>query len=109
MAPPRSSSGKLDVLELGNLDAKRDWGYAKEYVDGMYRMLQAPEPDTFVLATEPHRNRARLCADGIQGGRTSSLISADPASTKQAVDAEERQDTGPGQSEVLPAGRSRLC
>jgi GDPmannose 4,6-dehydratase len=43
--------GKLDTLELGNLDAKRDWGYAKEYVDGMYRMLQAPEPDTFVLAT----------------------------------------------------------
>jgi GDPmannose 4,6-dehydratase len=43
--------GKLDVLELGNLDAQRDWGFAKEYVDGMWRMLQAPEPDTFVLAT----------------------------------------------------------
>ena len=45
------SLGKLDVLELGNIDAKRDWGFAKEYVDGMYRMLQANEPDTFVLAT----------------------------------------------------------
>jgi len=45
------SLGLLDVLELGNLDAKRDWGFAKEYVDGMYRMLQASEPDTFVLAT----------------------------------------------------------
>ncbi len=43
--------GKLDTLELGNMDAKRDWGYAKEYVDGMYRMLQAEQPDTFVLAT----------------------------------------------------------
>ena len=43
--------GKLDVLELGNLDAKRDWGFAKEYVEGMYLMLQAKEPDTFVLAT----------------------------------------------------------
>jgi len=43
--------GKLNVLELGNLDAKRDWGYAKEYVEGMWRMLQAEEPDTFVLAT----------------------------------------------------------
>ncbi len=42
---------KLDVLELGNLDAKRDWGYAKEYVEGMWRILQAAEPDTFVLAT----------------------------------------------------------
>lgn len=43
--------GKLDVLELGNLDAKRDWGFAKEYVEGMWRMLQVDEPDTYVLAT----------------------------------------------------------
>ena len=43
--------GQLDCLELGNLDAKRDWGFAKEYVEGMWRMLQAKEPDTFVLAT----------------------------------------------------------
>ena len=42
---------KLDVLELGNLDAKRDWGYAKEYVEGMWRMLQIDVPDTFILAT----------------------------------------------------------
>ena len=42
---------KLDVLELGNLDAKRDWGYAKEYVEGMWRILQAKDPDTFILAT----------------------------------------------------------
>jgi len=43
--------GKLDVLELGNMDAKRDWGFAKEYVEGMWLMLQADVPDTFVLAT----------------------------------------------------------
>ncbi|PXX23821.1 MULTISPECIES: GDP-mannose 4,6-dehydratase [Burkholderia] len=43
--------GKLDVLELGNLDAKRDWGFAQEYVEGMWRMLQASRPDTYVLAT----------------------------------------------------------
>jgi GDPmannose 4,6-dehydratase len=43
--------GMLDEVRLGNLDAKRDWGYAKEYVEGMWRMLQADEPDTFVLAT----------------------------------------------------------
>jgi GDPmannose 4,6-dehydratase len=43
--------GKQDVLELGNLDAKRDWGYAREYVEGMWRILQAEQPDTFVLAT----------------------------------------------------------
>lgn len=43
--------GKQDVVELGNMDAKRDWGFAKDYVDGMWRMLQADEPDSFVLAT----------------------------------------------------------
>lgn len=43
--------GKLECLELGNIDAKRDWGYAQEYVDGMWRMLQADEPDTYVLST----------------------------------------------------------
>jgi GDPmannose 4,6-dehydratase len=48
--------GQLDCLELGNLDAKRDWGYAKEYVEGMWRMLQADEPDTFVLATNRTEN-----------------------------------------------------
>ncbi|MDQ7956689.1 MAG: GDP-mannose 4,6-dehydratase, partial [Pseudomonadota bacterium] len=43
--------GKLETLELGNLDAKRDWGFAKEYVEGMWLMLQAEEPDSYVLAT----------------------------------------------------------
>ena len=43
--------GSQDVLELGNLDAKRDWGYAKEYVEGMWCMLQADTADTYVLAT----------------------------------------------------------
>lgn len=43
--------GKQDMLELGNLDAKRDWGYAKEYVDAMWRMLQVDQPDTYVVAT----------------------------------------------------------
>jgi GDPmannose 4,6-dehydratase len=43
--------GSATHLELGNLDAQRDWGFAKEYVEGMWRMLQVEEPDTFVLAT----------------------------------------------------------
>jgi GDPmannose 4,6-dehydratase len=43
--------GKLDCLELGNLDAKRDWGFAREYVEGMWQMLQVDMPDTYVLAT----------------------------------------------------------
>lgn len=47
----RMKTGTQDCLELGNLDAKRDWGFAGEYIDGMYRMLQTDTPDTFVLAT----------------------------------------------------------
>ena len=47
----RIRAGKQERLELGNLDAKRDWGYAEEYVEGMWRMLQADKPDTYVLAT----------------------------------------------------------
>jgi len=44
-------TGRLECVELGNLDAKRDWGYAPEYVEGMWRMLQAEQPDSYVLAT----------------------------------------------------------
>ena len=43
--------GLLDQLHLGNLDAKRDWGHAKDYVEGMWRMLQQDTPDDYVLAT----------------------------------------------------------
>ncbi|MFA5171074.1 MAG: GDP-mannose 4,6-dehydratase [Sulfuriferula sp.] len=43
--------GKQDVLELGNMDAKRDWGFAKEYVEGMWLMLQVEKPETYILAT----------------------------------------------------------
>lgn len=51
-------NGKQDVLELGNLNSKRDWGYAPDYVEGMWRMLQEDEPDDYVLATnETHTIR----------------------------------------------------
>lgn len=54
--------GKLDCMELGNLDAKRDWGFAKEYVEGMWRMLQVDTPDTYVLAT----NRTETVRDFVE-------------------------------------------
>ena len=44
-------AGKQDYLYMGNLDAVRDWGYAPEYVEGMWRMLQADKPEDYVLAT----------------------------------------------------------
>jgi GDPmannose 4,6-dehydratase len=50
-AVARIQLGKQDVVELGNLEAKRDWGYAGDYVEGMWRMLQQDQPDDYVLAT----------------------------------------------------------
>ena len=50
-AVARIAEGLQDELHLGNLDARRDWGYAPEYVEGMWRMLQVDEPDDYVLAT----------------------------------------------------------
>ncbi len=58
LSAARIAAGLQPKLKLGNLDAKRDWGYAKEYVEGMWRMLQHDEPDDFVLATgETHSVR----------------------------------------------------
>jgi GDPmannose 4,6-dehydratase len=54
-------AGKQEHLFLGNLDAKRDWGYAKEYVDAMWRMLQQSEPDDYVIATGEMHSVRELC------------------------------------------------
>lgn len=51
LAAARIKEGLQDHLELGNLDSKRDWGHAKDYVEGMWRILQAKQPEDFVLAT----------------------------------------------------------
>ena len=57
-AAARIKAGLQETLLLGNLDAKRDWGYAPEYVEGMWRMLQQDEPSDYVLATgETHTVR----------------------------------------------------
>lgn len=67
-AVAKISQGKLDCVEVGNMNAKRDWGFAKEYVEGMWRMLQAKEPDTYVLATnrtETVRDFATMAFKGI--------------------------------------------
>ena len=53
--------GRQKALYMGNLDAKRDWGYAKEYVEGMWRMLQQPESDDYVLATNETHTVQELC------------------------------------------------
>src|SRR6185312_10254129 len=58
-------------LHLGNLDAKRDWGHARDYVEGMWRILQQPEPDDYVLATgETHSVREFVELAFAETGRT---------------------------------------
>ena len=51
MAVAKIKKGMQDVLELGNLDAKRDWGHSKDYVEAMWRMLQQEKPDDYVIST----------------------------------------------------------
>jgi len=58
----RIRHGLQDLVYLGNLDAKRDWGYAPDYVEGMWRMLQHDTPDDFVLATGRTRTVEEFCA-----------------------------------------------
>ncbi len=56
----RIAAGLDETLELGNLDSKRDWGYAPEYVDAMWRMLQADEPRDYVIGTGEHHSPREL-------------------------------------------------
>ena len=77
-------------MTLGNLDAVRDWGYAPEYVEGMWRMLQQDEPDDYVLATgEGHSVRefceAAFAHAGLTGRTTCGSTRASPRPTE--VDA----------------------
>jgi GDPmannose 4,6-dehydratase len=83
--------GQLDCLELGNLDAKRDWGFAKEYVEGMWRMLQADEPDTFVLAT----NRTETVRDFVRMAFKGAGIEVD---FKGSEEHETAVDTATGKT-----------
>lgn len=83
--------GQLDVLELGNLDAKRDWGFAKEYVEGMWRMLQADTPDTYVLAT----NRTETVRDFVRMAFRGAGIAVD---FKGVAENETAVDTATGKT-----------
>jgi GDPmannose 4,6-dehydratase len=83
--------GQLDCVELGNIDAKRDWGFAKEYVEGMWRMLQADEPDTFVLAT----NRTETVRDFVRMAFKGAGMNVD---FKGTAEGETAIDTATGKT-----------
>jgi GDPmannose 4,6-dehydratase len=57
----RIKLGQVDELRLGNLDAQRDWGFAGDYVDAMWRMLQQDEPDDFVISTDETHSVREFC------------------------------------------------
>jgi GDPmannose 4,6-dehydratase len=84
----RIREGQQKVVQLGNLDAKRDWGFAGDYVEGMWRMMQQPEADDFVLATGTTTSVRRFCelaaeASGFQliwEGEGSETVGIDRAS-----------------------------
>ncbi|WP_029015159.1 GDP-mannose 4,6-dehydratase [Niveispirillum irakense] len=90
--------GQQECLYLGNLDAKRDWGHARDYVEGMWRILQQPEADDYVLATgETHPVRefvekafACLGRSIVWSGTGVDEIGTDPATGKVVVRIDSR-------------------
>ena len=107
----RIKAGLQDKLYLGNLDAKRDWGYAPDYVEAMWLMLQADEPDDYVIATgETHSVREFLRA-AFAHARTSTgseHVEIDPRYFRPAeVDALlRRRVQGRGEARLGAEGRA---
>ena len=95
--------GLRDELALGNLDAQRDWGYAKDYVEAMYLMLQQDEPDDYVIATN-QTNTVRECVAGRlrRGGdrRLGALRAARPGVPAPGRGRSAHRQPGEGEGEA---------
>ena len=108
-AATRIKMGLQDKLYLGNLDAKRDWGYAKEYCEGMWLMLQQDNPDDFVLATKDTHSVKEFCQETFallnmdyeeyveydkryERPAEAELLIGDPAKAKKQLDWEPKTD-----------------
>jgi GDPmannose 4,6-dehydratase len=85
-AAVRIKLGLLDKVRLGNLEAQRDWGFAGDYVDAMWRMLQQPEPDNFVISTGRTHKVRRLAQIAFEhlGLDYNDHVSIDPALVRPA-------------------------
>lgn len=89
-AVAKISLGKQDCLYLGNLDAKRDWGHARDYVEGMWRMLQTDTADDYVLATnETHSVREFVEKSFAHAGITIAWKGAAGSVEEYGVDAKD--------------------
>jgi GDPmannose 4,6-dehydratase len=107
-------AGLQDRLYLGNLDARRDWGHARDYVDGMWRILQQPEPGDYVLATGiAHSVRAfvvrafaRIGVEIVWHGRGVDEVGRDPATGRTLVAVDPRYFR-PGEVDHLQGDAAR--
>ena len=98
----RIETGLEETLYLGNLEAKRDWGHARDYVEGMHRILQADAPDDFVLATGETRSvREFVELAFAEVGRTHRM--ARQGRRRDRRRQKVRQDHGPHRSGLFPA------
>ena len=95
----------LDVLELGNLDAERDWGYAGDYVEGMWLMLQREEAEDFVLATGQAHSVRSFVTTAAHHALRPRVVGLRSGQTRYRP--AQRQDDRAGQPEFLSARRSR--
>ena len=102
----RIEVGLEETLYLGNLSAKRDWGHARDYVEGMHKILQADKPDDFVLATgETHSVREMVELSFAQVGR--GIEWRGEGIDETGVDTKSRQDGGEDRSDLFPPDRGR--
>ena len=101
-AVARIVKGKAKELRLGNLDARRDWGYAGDYVDAMWRMLQQPKPDDYVIGTGETHSVRELCevAFGHAGLDWHKYVTVDPRFVRPAEVDLLLADAGKAKSEL---------
>ena len=95
-------AGKMDKLRLGNLDAKRDWGHARDYVEAMWMMLQQDEPDDYVIATGVMRSVRQFleAAFGMAGLDWNKYVVVDEAYLRPADVHELRGDSTKAQKKL---------
>ncbi len=103
----RIETGLEDTLYLGNLGAKRDWGHARDYIEGMHRILQADEPDDFVLATGETRSVREFVEVAFAEVGRSVEWRGKGGHRGDRRRQEIRQDPGSHRSRLFPADRSR--
>ena len=104
----RIEVGLEDTVYLGNLDAKRDWGHARDYVEGMHSILQADQPDDFVLATGETRSVREFVELAFARSRPLDPV-ARQGHRGDRRRQQVRQDRGADRSDLFPPDRGRYA